>query len=204
MADADSIPALARSGPGRPRKDGNNDLPLGVYRRVRNGKARFYDKHGHALSESEVAAFAVRDYASANQPDGIVYGMLTAAAIVARSVRVDDSMSGVYFLVKAGAVVYVGQSTNMFRRVEAHRLQGKDFDRVTFLPAKEEVLRELEMYYIHTLRPAQNTLMPSLKRRHIYDRRLAAKRRPMEEAIAVATLMCFLPHGGNVYTMPPR
>jgi integrase len=35
--------------PGRPRKSANRQLPVGVYARTRNGRTRYYDKHGHSL-----------------------------------------------------------------------------------------------------------------------------------------------------------
>lgn len=164
MADEDSIQPKRR-GRGRPRKAGFEHLPPGVYARVRNGNIRYYDARGKALAEGEIPVYAARTNRR--------YHALTLSPteIVRRSLPADH-LSGVYFLLKADEVVYVGQSVNMYRRVEAHRLQGKDFDRVTYLPAREEVLRELEMVYIHLYRPAQNVLLPSEKRRHIYEGKL--------------------------------
>jgi integrase len=34
---------------GRPRKQPNRHLPVGVYARTRSGRTRYYDKHGHSL-----------------------------------------------------------------------------------------------------------------------------------------------------------
>lgn len=41
---------------GRPRAGKNRDLPPGVYRRTRGGKARYYDAHGRALGSDRQRA----------------------------------------------------------------------------------------------------------------------------------------------------
>lgn len=65
-------------------------------------------------------------------------------------------IAGVYFLLLAGTVVYVGQSSNVYSRLEDHR--GKiDFDRWHFVRVedKRERLR-IEREYIQGFRPAVN------------------------------------------------
>jgi len=62
---------------------------------------------------------------------------------------------GVYFLVHAGAVVYVGQSINVYARVHSHRQEGfKVFDSFAFTPCEREELDMLESLYIHALCPS--------------------------------------------------
>ena len=62
---------------------------------------------------------------------------------------------GVYFLVHAGAVVYVGQSINVYARVHSHRQEGfKVFDSFAFTPCEREELDMLESLYIHAMCPS--------------------------------------------------
>lgn len=63
--------------------------------------------------------------------------------------------TGVYFLVKYPKVVYVGQSTNIYSRMQNHK-HGKDFDAFAYIPCKRELLDKLESLYIHLLRPKLN------------------------------------------------
>jgi predicted GIY-YIG superfamily endonuclease len=67
----------------------------------------------------------------------------------------------VYFLINFGTVVYVGQSKNLPSRIAQHR-QGskhtpkKDFNRVVYLPVREEELNAAETRYIKKLQPKWN------------------------------------------------
>ncbi len=62
--------------------------------------------------------------------------------------------TGVYFLVKGDAVVYVGQALSVFQRIGQHA--DKDFDAVAFVPCPAAALDRLESLYIHVLRPRLN------------------------------------------------
>lgn len=62
--------------------------------------------------------------------------------------------TGVYFLIDAGKIVYVGQSTNIYARIASHH--DKVFDSFAFMPCDKNVLDNLESLYIHILRPALN------------------------------------------------
>ena len=65
--------------------------------------------------------------------------------------------SGIYFLIKAGQVVYVGQAIDLLRRINRHRQDGgKDFDAFTYIPAPPEELNGLEATYIKALMPRLN------------------------------------------------
>jgi len=61
---------------------------------------------------------------------------------------------GVYFLVHAGAVVYVGQSVNVYARVYHHEQSGRVFDSFAFTLCEREELDMLESLYIHALCPS--------------------------------------------------
>ena len=61
---------------------------------------------------------------------------------------------GVYFLVHAGAVVYVGQSVNVYARVHYHEQSGRVFDSFAFTLCEREELDMLESLYIHALCPS--------------------------------------------------
>lgn len=62
--------------------------------------------------------------------------------------------TGIYFLLDGDEVVYVGQSVNVYSRIEDHT--DKRFDRYAFIPCAVDVLDRLESLYIHCLRPKLN------------------------------------------------
>lgn len=79
---------------------------------------------------------------------------------VERSMIVDSSrsipcVSGVYFLIKGGEIVYVGQSTNIFCRIGGH-LQTKDIDGFSYIECPVSDLDFLESVYIHKFMPRLN------------------------------------------------
>ncbi len=80
--------------------------------------------------------------------------ILNEQEIVDSSVSV-DGFSGVYFLVAQGKVVYVGQSTNIFSRLQSHG-GSKKFDSIKIIPCHRLKLNSLESVYIHSLRPKLN------------------------------------------------
>lgn len=67
---------------------------------------------------------------------------------------------GVYFLIRDGEVVYVGQSVNVLGRLTTHAAKGKKFDAVSVIKcsgkdaAKKAAL--LEAQYIMALMPEEN------------------------------------------------
>ena len=62
---------------------------------------------------------------------------------------------GVYFLIRKGRVMYVGQSVNVFSRISAHA-QERVFDRMAWLPCGAHEIDKLEATYIHLFRPDWN------------------------------------------------
>jgi hypothetical protein len=65
-----------------------------------------------------------------------------------------DSFPGVYFLIRQGKIVYVGQSKNVFYRVSQHAQ--RQTDRWAFVPCELEELDVVESLYIHLIRPEDN------------------------------------------------
>lgn len=80
--------------------------------------------------------------------------LLSEAEIVAESSSAPH-LTGVYFLVQAERVVYIGQSVNILARIAQHRAS-KDFDRFAFVPCEREDLDALESLYIHFIKPPLN------------------------------------------------
>lgn len=82
----------------------------------------------------------------------------TEAEIVERAKKSEVAgMSGVYFLVRNGRVIYVGQSTNVYGRVYYHMSQReKPFDSWCFVPCPPDRLDLIESLYIHSLKPKLN------------------------------------------------
>ncbi len=70
-----------------------------------------------------------------------------------------DVLSGVYFLIAAGEIVYVGQSVNVFARLASHQ-RGKDFDRFGYITCDLADLDTVEARFIKAFRPALNRKIP--------------------------------------------
>ena len=68
-----------------------------------------------------------------------------------------SKMTGIYFLWHGYSVVYVGQSKNVYARVNTHILEGKKrFDYACALNCKQEDLDKMEAAFIGLLRPIYN------------------------------------------------
>lgn len=64
---------------------------------------------------------------------------------------------GIYFLFKGDEIVYVGQSLNIFHRVEGHKAEGsKEFDSACFFECPVDKLDEYEIIAIRALAPKYN------------------------------------------------
>jgi len=75
--------------------------------------------------------------------------------------KIKQATSGVYLLVQASVVVYVGQSVNPLGRLFAHAHgdahgPAKEFERAFFLPVPERELDSVEGALIRWLRPEYN------------------------------------------------
>lgn len=66
-----------------------------------------------------------------------------------------DCATGVYFLYKKGALQYVGQSVNVYSRIQQHRGM-KDFDQAKFIACHRSKLDDMEGFFIRLLEPPLN------------------------------------------------
>lgn len=80
--------------------------------------------------------------------------LLKAGDIVKASLPF-KKICGVYFLIKDGLVVYVGQSVDIFTRLGMHE-NFKSFDSYAFIECDKAQLDLVESLYIHTLNPLLN------------------------------------------------
>lgn len=69
--------------------------------------------------------------------------------------------TGIYFLISAGRVIYIGQTINIDRRLQYHHI--KTFDQVRFIPCDRSVLRSYESRWINRFNPIFN-LKPGRKK----------------------------------------
>lgn len=88
-----------------------------------------------------------------------VFGSLTDKTLLHEQQIVEQSvpmgvLSGVYFLIREGKVIYVGQSVNVFARMAQHEI--KNFERYAYVPCDKKDLNVLESLYIHCLQPESN------------------------------------------------
>lgn len=169
MADEDSTPRWSTSRAGRPRNPENADLPKGVYRRVRNGRERLYDVNGHALNGKRRRSLP-----------GLA--RMHSLDLIRLASTTEWDPPGIYFLFKAGELIYIGKSRNMRKRVYEHKMTKRDFDAVTYVEAPEAWLARLEAAYIAEFKPPQNQLQPSL---HIEDERALKKLKKRALAFAI-------------------
>tara|TARA_R110002012_G_scaffold306394_1_gene511074 strand:- start:226 stop:921 length:696 start_codon:yes stop_codon:yes gene_type:complete len=86
--------------------------------------------------------------------DALGIELLSSNSIVEKS-KAFNPVPGIYFLIKDSEVVYVGQSINVYSRVNTHS-QDKDFNKIHVLPCGIEELDDLESAYIHHLHPRLN------------------------------------------------
>ena len=81
--------------------------------------------------------------------------LLRESEIVAAAAKWHNC-TGVYFLIKNGRIVYVGQSFSVFARVNQHKTDRKDFDSMAYVPCDAKDLDILESLYIHMFQPDLN------------------------------------------------
>lgn len=80
--------------------------------------------------------------------------LLSYRTLLCRRVAKEPTV-GIYFLFSGDAVVYIGQSINIYGRLAAH-LTSKKFDSYAMVECKPEDLNRLEHGYICRFRPAMN------------------------------------------------
>lgn len=69
----------------------------------------------------------------------------------------------VYFLCKDDKVIYVGQTVNLYVRLDYHR-KHKDFDSVFFIEVNKRDLLKVESYYAKRLTPEGHPLLSTSKK----------------------------------------
>lgn len=90
------------------------------------------------------------------------YGIVTKQpqfALLSKETLVQQAKSnlavcGIYFLIKGDEIVYIGQSVNIFARMNGHA--NKDYDAITFVPCDKSELDILESLYILAYQPKLN------------------------------------------------
>lgn len=84
---------------------------------------------------------------------------LSKDEIVALSVPY-ERITGIYFLIDGEEIVYVGQSLDIFTRIQIHKATGKVFDRYYYIECEESALNELEAEHIVKFAPKYNSKPP--------------------------------------------
>jgi hypothetical protein len=72
------------------------------------------------------------------------------------AVRETMADEGVYLLIRGGKVTYVGQSKNCARRIDSHRMNGRQFDRAHYIFIEGRQRVTLERLLIRQLAPVEN------------------------------------------------
>jgi hypothetical protein len=75
---------------------------------------------------------------------------------IVRQSTPSSTVSGIYFLIRDGRIIYIGQSTNTLRRIARHIDDGKIFDSFTIAPCNRDELNKMERIYITALCPEEN------------------------------------------------
>jgi len=73
-----------------------------------------------------------------------------------RKYPINQPLVGVYLLLLNEEIVYVGASLEMPERVNAHRRNGRPFDRVVYIPTAADEREVLEQILIRAINPPQN------------------------------------------------
>lgn len=115
---------------------------------------------------------------------------LTHEEIIAGATAITElGTAHIYFLIESGAVAYVGQSTSVYARLQAHKNDpNKTWDSYYLLRVPTEQLDELELYYYNLLKPKLNRTPPTPAGREWRktQNRLAPLSDEEEEALALA------------------
>ncbi|KOO13217.1 hypothetical protein AKJ18_19720 [Vibrio xuii] len=68
---------------------------------------------------------------------------------------ISDEYEFIYFLLDSNDLIYVGRTTKLFTRIDAHA-SDKRFDRYKWLLVEKDYVDFLEKYFIDTYRPIEN------------------------------------------------
>lgn len=116
-----------------------------------------------------------REEAKAKRAASAHAAMVPVEDIIASAKPWPRKMRGIYFLLRKGRVIYVGQARDVGRRVGVHAVT-KDFDAWAWVPVPFGSLDEMERAYIDALAPELNRDVVTVRNRL----RLAAERAATE------------------------
>lgn len=131
------------------------DLPAGM---LHSGGGYFYVNAGRRVSLGRDRLEAIRTFMAlaARDPKVAEADILSVQQILAISQPL-VRLRGVYFLIAAEQIVYIGKAIDVHRRIEQHRAAGVQFDAWAFVPCDHD-LEALERHYIRAIGPHLNTL----------------------------------------------
>ena len=165
----------------RPRAKGREDWPKNMYQRPSRNNVFFWKNPftRRVISLGRDMDEAVR---RANEENDKIKGLyeirsgqakrsadlLSAYALRRIAVSPESGMCGIYFLLDAGEVVYVGKSINVGGRIREHRRDKlKTFDKFAFVQCKPEDLDETEARYIQEFQPKYNFIQNPSRRKSV-------------------------------------
>ena len=139
---------------GRPKTVHKNLPPRMTARRTGAGLRYYYGQNKLALGPCELKARHRWALLEAGLPIDDT-SLLDFDDLAERAIPLKNTV-GIYFLIAGGEVKYVGQSINLWRRIEEHKVYTKGFDSYAFLPCAEADLGVLEARYIAKFNPPWN------------------------------------------------
>jgi len=82
--------------------------------------------------------------------------------ILSNSYKMWPIIQGIYFLIINDKIIYVGQSKDVYKRINAHR-DDKIFNKFSYIKIEESNLADLEAHFIYHLKPEKNLNLPQNK-----------------------------------------
>lgn len=172
---------MAKSG--AKRKTSNRNLPRYLYRDEK-GYFSYRDRYigktiGLGKDEERAIAYALEENAKRRHPAVAQAEMVDAPqnhAVFTQRQIVEMAIpfrlvTGIYFLILDGEIVYVGQSIDCTGRLSDHaKDMGKPFDSIYIIDAEADELNHLEGYYIRLFRPIYNAMVPGKSRPIVYGK----------------------------------
>jgi hypothetical protein len=146
------------------KKSSYPDLPPGMTARKTGVGLRFYFQiDGKKIPLGGDLGIATqmmeRVRRGISSPEEVRFGGLasmTAKEVAGRAASMCRE-AGVYFLVMAGRIVYIGKSLDVWNRIKTHAASGRQFDSYCWQPCAADKLDELERFCIRKFRPTQNS-----------------------------------------------
>jgi hypothetical protein len=141
-------------------------LPAGMTARWVGKNLRYYyqvDGQKIPLGKDYNAAVGMmnRVKRGVSSPEEARFGGLAAmsAEEIAGKASVTLRESGVYFLLLAGRIIYIGKSLDVWRRIKDHSAKRVMFDAYCWQPCPPGKLDELEAFCIKKFRPSLNVAL---------------------------------------------